>query len=101
MPVPEPLECRLDADGMRRQRDRYAALRPVHVAREPQRLVVRFAAGDEALLTETLAVERACCPFFTIEQEGRMVTFSVAPEHDPALDAIAEALRGLPARRGS
>jgi hypothetical protein len=50
----QPLECRLDADGMRRQGDRYAALAPHTVA---------------------------------------------DPEHDPALDAIADAVGGTRSSR--
>ena len=62
--MPEPLQCRLDADGMRRQRE--------------------------------------YCPFFEIGLDARTLVFSVAePAHDPALDAIAEALRGLTAQRSS
>src|ERR1700754_3408567 len=107
------MECALDADGMGRQRERYAALSRSVVSRErgPQRLVVRFGKGvDAALLREAVEVERACCPFFTISVSGRTLEFTVATEeHDPGLDAIDEALRGdrpdplrvLSARRGS
>jgi hypothetical protein len=51
--------------------------------------------ADRALLWEAVDVERACCPFFAIELDERTVVFAVAdPAHDPALDAIADALRG-------
>ena len=87
---------RLDGDGMRRQSERYAALAPhaVASAREPQRLVVHFGASVDADLLQTaVEEERACCPFFEIEVDGRTASFSVAdPAHDPALDAIADAL---------
>jgi hypothetical protein len=111
--VPEPLACRLDADGMRRQGDRYAALAPHAVAstREPQRLIVHFGAGVDAdLLRAAVEEERECCPFFAIELSEGTAVFAVAdPAHDPALDAIAdalcgdapEALRVLTAHRGS
>jgi hypothetical protein len=53
------------------------------------------ASADDALIDELIAVERSCCPFFTLEWEPgeRRLTVTVeAPEHEPALDAIAYAL---------
>jgi hypothetical protein len=91
--------CRLDAGGLRLQRDRYRALgaHATTVSRKPQRLTVRFDAGvDLDLLRETVEVERGCCPFFGLapDLERRELVVSVAaPEHDPALDAIADQLR--------
>jgi hypothetical protein len=62
--VTDPLACRLDAGGLRRQRDRYRALgrHATAVERRPRRLAAHFGAGVSE------------------------------PEHDPALDAIAESL---------
>ena len=99
-PVELPLiaECRLDVDGLRRQRDRYRALgrHATAIERRPGRLTVRF---DERLpadlLRETVEVERGCCPFFGIEPDvpGRRLAISVSdPELEPALDAIEYAL---------
>lgn len=102
MPDPHELpviaECRLDLDGLTRQRDRYRALGE-HVTgaeRRPGRLSVRFDAGaDFALLRETVDVERDCCPFFRLsaDVERRELLIAVGrPELDPAIDAIAHAL---------
>ena len=89
-------ECRLDADGFATQRDRYRELarHTTRTEREPRRLTVAFDdAVDQALLRETVAVERECCPFFTLETGGRELVVSVGEaEREPALDAIAYAL---------
>ena len=59
-------ECRLDLAGLRAQRDRYRAL-DRHVEqlhRAPGRLEATFGPQlDQALLSETIAVEQECCPF--------------------------------------
>jgi hypothetical protein len=50
---------------------------------------------DIGLLTETIDVERGCCPFFEMQPrlERRELVITVPhPEQDPALDAIADAL---------
>jgi hypothetical protein len=96
--VREPLQCRLDADGLRSQGERYRALgrHATAVERGPGRLAVRFdATVPVALLHEAVAVERECCPFFDLRadtgERALVVTVSDA-EHDPALDAIRHAL---------
>jgi hypothetical protein len=94
----EMLDCDLDLDGARVQRDRYReiGLHAVGHERGARRLVVRFADGlDEDLLAEAIAVERECCPFFSLAYDAaqRELRVTVAdPRHDPALDAIAESL---------
>ncbi len=97
-PVREPLECRLDAAGLRSQAERYRALarHATAVERGPGRLAVRFdAAVPVALLREAVAVERECCPFFDLRPDAddrALVVTLAAAEHDPALDAIRHAL---------
>jgi hypothetical protein len=97
----ELLECGLDLDGARTQRERYREIgrHAVSHEREPRRLVVRFGDGlDEQLLAEALAVERECCPFFGLAYEptARELRVTVADaRHDPALDAIAESLSAV------
>jgi hypothetical protein len=91
-------ECRLDLEGLRRQRDRYRELggQAAAITRGPESLTVRFGpALDRDLLDETIAVESECCPFFTFDlsPEQRVVTIGVSrPEQRPALDALAYAL---------
>ena len=92
-------ECRLDQVGLRRQRDRYAALgrQATAIRREPGRLTVEFDTTlDRHLLREAVRVERECCPFFqmTLGEERPELTVSVShADHEPALDAIAYALQ--------
>jgi hypothetical protein len=99
-------ECRLDPEDLRVQSERYRRLRE-HVesaTRHPGRLSVVFdTAVDAALLAETIAVERECCPFFKLDYGGalRRLDISVAePALDPALDALAYSLGEPAARRG-
>ena len=92
------LECRLDPEGMRAQRDRYRELgrHTTGAERDTGRLAVDFEPGiDDDLVAETVAVERECCPFFGLayEAEARRLVVTVADRrHDPALDAIAYSL---------
>ena len=50
---------------------------------------------EVALVDELVAIERACCPYFTLawQEEARLLTVSVScVEDEPALAAIAAAL---------
>ena len=90
------VDCGLDDAALGTQLDRYRAL-GAHVARAERRraeVEVTFAATvDRELLAEAVAVERGCCPFFTIEQSGDRLTIGVTePGREPALAAVADAL---------
>ena len=95
-------ECRLDLAGLGAQRERYRRLgrQLEHARRVPQRLELRFTDElDRALLDETLAIERECCPFFALAYDAtrRELAITVAnPAQDPALDALRHALTGSP-----
>jgi hypothetical protein len=90
--------CALDESGLRSQLERYrrAGQNARLIERTPRRLVVDLDEDvDTELVTETIAVERECCPFFdlTWEPDRRRLTVSVSQSaHEPALDAIALAL---------
>jgi len=94
--------CALDSDGAVRQGERYADLGGslIDVEREGLRLTARFgAAVDEELLREAIAVERACCSFFSIafDADERTLELTVADaRHAPALDAVQSALTVRP-----
>jgi hypothetical protein len=66
------------------------------IDRTPRSLVIDLDEQvDTQLVDETIAIERECCPFFTLdwEPERRRLTVAVSQaEHEPALDAIAFAL---------
>jgi hypothetical protein len=88
--------CSLSPDGLQSQLGRWRRLGRgiASVERGPRRLAIVFDSGlDRALLEETVAVERDCCPFFRFEVDERTLTISVAePTEEPALDALAHAL---------
>jgi hypothetical protein len=93
-----PIGCALHAEGLRAQRDRYRRLgvSAERVVCGKQALTVEFGTTvDAALVAEALAVERACCPFFDLRYDplARRLTATVSePAHDPALDALRDAL---------
>jgi hypothetical protein len=90
--------CALDQSGLRSQLERYRqAGRNARVIERTRRSLVADLdeSVDEGAVAETVAVERECCPFFTLTWEPgrRRLTVSVSQaEHEPALDAIAFAL---------
>jgi hypothetical protein len=90
--------CRLDRDGLNRQRDRYARVgaHAEAIVRDERALVVRFGPQlDPQLLQVTIAVERECCPFFSFDysEANRLLTVRApTPEHTAPLDALAFAL---------
>jgi hypothetical protein len=94
-----PLACSLDETEMAAQRARYAvvARHVLSLARGERALKARLdEALDGAVLRELIEVERGCCPFFELEFDPaeRVLSVSVASEeHEPALEAIAHALR--------
>lgn len=97
-PLPIVPSCALDENGLRLQRERYRragqSARLLHRTR--RQLVVELDPRvDTTVVDEVIAVERKCCPFFTLgwEPELRRLNISVSQaEHEPALDAIAFAL---------
>ncbi|MGH2923383.1 MAG: hypothetical protein ACRDKH_05065 [Solirubrobacterales bacterium] len=90
--------CELDADGLRAQAERYrrAGEGAELLERSPRRLAVRLRDGvDVSDVTEAVAIERDCCPFYEIDwdPDPRELSFAVTrAEHEPALGAIADAL---------
>ena len=90
--------CELDADGLRAQAERYrrAGEGAELLERSPRRLLAQLREGvDVSDVTEALAIERDCCPFYEIDWDAgsRRLSFAVTrAEHEPALAAIAEAL---------
>ena len=101
-PDPPLAGCRLDLVGLRAQRERYRRLgRHIErIERLPQRLEAHFTADlDATLLDETLAIERACCPFFTLAYDATRRELAITvqdPTQDPALDALQHALTDSP-----
>ncbi len=98
MDLPMAPSCALDEAGLRSQLERYrqAGRNARLIERTPRSLVADLDENvDVELVAETVAVERECCPFFTLtwEADRRRLTISVSQAaHEPALDAIAFAL---------
>lgn len=94
-----PRECSLDEPDLRVQLARYRRVGEGAAVLESSRqlLVIRVAADTSDFVVEELvAVERRCCPFFDLgwEPNERRLSISVSTsDHEPALDAIAKALR--------
>lgn len=90
--------CALDEAGLRLQLGRYrrAGEGARLIEQTRRRFVVELDEhADGTLIEEAVAIERECCPFFTIEWEParRRLTVLVSHvDHEPALDAIAFAL---------
>jgi hypothetical protein len=95
-------DCGLDKDALREQLARYRRLGAgASVTRSsPLALTVRFdAEPDVELLRTTLAVERECCSFFSLdyaEGDQRLRIAVDGPARATALDAIETALRAKP-----
>jgi hypothetical protein len=106
-PLPLAPACALDETGLREQQQRWAraGVGARVVDRTRRSLVVDLdVLVDPNLVEETIAVERECCPFFTMtwESHRRRLTVAVSNTHDePALEAIAFALDLKPPARGA
>jgi hypothetical protein len=97
-PLPMTPSCALDHKDLSLQLERYHRVGrgARQVERTPQRLVVELDEQvDGGLVSEAIAIERECCPFFELDwdPDRRQLRVEVsAEEHAPALEAIAFAL---------
>ena len=98
-PLPmAPASCTLDGTGLKQQLERYrqAGAKAELIARGARRIAIRVGDdADEQVIEDLIAVERECCPFYTLDWDSRSRRLTVAvtnAEHEPALDAIAYAL---------
>lgn len=94
-----PVGCTLTESGLVRQFQRYRQLgtAAARIMQGDLGLVVWFDTGiDLALLGETIAIERQCCGFFTLDYDASERRLSITVERDrrDALRALASALGG-------
>lgn len=94
-----PAGCTLDDSRLNEQLDRYRRLGSTTITIEDSdaRLVITFGAGvDVDLLDETIAIERECCSFFTLDYDASTRRLSLGiddPARADALVVLASALR--------
>ena len=98
LPVAIP-DCSIDRSALAEQAERYARLgaSATRLDRHPGRLEISFAPTvDEDLLNWTMAVERDCCSFLTLDYDisTRRLSVSAEPGRGDVLESILEALRG-------
>jgi hypothetical protein len=95
-----PAGCTLDHGALGEQIDRYRRLGSAALSIEDRdaRLVITFGADvDLDLLRETLAIERACCSFFTLDYDAATRRLSIGiddPARADALTTLRCAVRG-------
>lgn len=93
-----PLACTLTPEAAERQEERFRVLSrsATGATRDGDAIRVAFDAGlDRATLDEAIAVERDCCPFFTLSYDEPARTLTVLvddPAHRAALDTVAQRL---------
>ena len=96
------MTCALDDQALAQQLTRFERIgrHAVWARRFASELTVVLDAGlDDALLRETLTIEKACCPFFALiwNDSTRELTIAAREHHEPVLDRIAQALGHEPA----
>jgi hypothetical protein len=96
------MTCALDDQALAEQIARFRRIgeHAIWARRLPTELTVVLEADlDDELLEETLAVERACCPFFALIWDGstRQLTIAGREHHGPVFERIVEAFRLTPA----
>lgn len=93
-----PTGCALTDSGLAEQLDRYRQLGATaqRISRSALELLVWFEPGvDVSLLDQTVAIERECCGFFTLQYDTSERCLSITvdgPDRRAALDALESAL---------
>ena len=95
------MSCALDDQALAEQLDRFRRIgrHAIWARRLPTELTLVLETDlDEELLSETLSVERACCPFFALiwDETTRQLTIAAREQHQAAFEGIVEAFRTAP-----
>jgi hypothetical protein len=94
-----PADCTLDRSGLIEQVDRYRRLgaTATSIDASARELLISFSDDvDLDVLRDTIAIERGCCSFFTLDydaSEGRLSIRVEDPTRSEALRALASALQ--------
>jgi hypothetical protein len=96
------MSCALDDQALEEQRGRFGQIgeHAIWARRLRNELTVVLEADlDDQLLEQTLAIERACCPFFALiwDEASRELTIAGREHHQPVFERIVEAFRLAPA----
>ena len=90
-----PAGCTLDDSGLGEQLDRYRRLGADGASASTtavRRLEITFGADvDVDLLCETIAIERGCCSFFTLDYDASERRLSIGIDDPARGDALASA----------
>jgi hypothetical protein len=87
-----PDGCTLDESGLGQQLDRYRRLGATALTIQDgdARLVITFGLDlDVELLLETVAIERGCCSFFTLDYDSSTRRLSIGIDDPARSDALA------------
>ena len=90
------MTCALDDQALAEQFGRFGEIgeHALWARRLPTELTVVLEADlDDDLLQQTLAVERACCPFFSLiwDDSTRQLTIAAREHHESSFERIVEA----------
>ena len=102
-PLPmAPFGCVLDDTQLAEQLARYRQLSGSVLDVDRDGNTARIVFSDQVeteLMQHTLAIERSCCSFFTLDYDTsqRALTITTGPEHTAALSALLAALTPVPA----
>jgi hypothetical protein len=96
------MSCALDDRALAEQLERFGRIgaHALWARRLPTELTVVLEADlDDNLLAETLAVERACCPFFALiwDESTRELTIAAREHHEDVFERVVDALAIEPA----
>jgi hypothetical protein len=97
-----PSGCALDDRQLAEQLARYRQLSGsvLDVNRDGNTARIVFSERVETeLVQHTLAIERSCCSFFTLDYDTsqRVLTITTGPEHNAALSELVTAMTAAPA----
>src|SRR5581483_4762543 len=98
-----PASCSLEESELTEQLSRYRRLgEQATIGLGVRRIVVRLRRdASEELVTELIATEQRCCPFFQFTREGNRIEIAVTRAADePALALLGDALTSGRARAG-
>jgi len=99
-----PAGCGLDAGELTAQLARYRHLSASVLGVDRYDATARIAFAervDSQLIEQTLAIERSCCSFFTLDYDSsqRLLTITADAAHRDALSALLSALAPPPKSR--